>query len=78
MPEQSKSGRSQDRSGVAGSQKHETSYKAKKMGTSAGEVRSAVKAAGNSRDKVEGKLGERKGPKEQALPPRKCRPAKEF
>ena len=63
MPEQSKRGRSHDRAKVAGGQKHETSYEAKKTGTSAAEVRTAVKAAGNSRGKVEEKLGERKGPK---------------
>ena len=63
MSEQSKRGRSQDRAKVAGGQKHETSYEAKKTGASASEVRTAVKQVGNSRGKVEGKLGERKGPK---------------
>ena len=63
MTEQSKRGRSQDRAKVAGGQKHETSYEAKKTGSSPAQVRSAVKQAGNSRAKVETKLGERKGPK---------------
>jgi hypothetical protein len=56
MPEQSKRGRSQDRGKVAGGQKHETAYEARKTDTSAGEVREAVKAVGNSRQKVEGEL----------------------
>ena len=55
MP-QSKSGRSQDRAKVAGGQKHETRYEAKKTGTSAGEVRQAVRKAGNGRVKVEAEL----------------------
>ena len=63
MTEQSKRGRLQDRAKVAGSQRHETSYEAKKTGASPAEVRTAVKQVGNSRTKVEGKLGERKGPK---------------
>ena len=49
-------GRAQDRAKVAGGQKHETAYEAKKTGTSSGEVRKAVKAVGNSRAKVEGEL----------------------
>ena len=56
-------GRVQDRSKVAGGQKHETSYEAKKTGTSPSEVRTAVKQVGNSRSKVEEKLGDRKDPK---------------
>jgi hypothetical protein len=56
MPEQAKRGRAQDRARVAGGQKHETSYEAKKTGTSSGEVRQAVKTAGNSRRKVEAEL----------------------
>ena len=63
MSEQSTRGRAQDRASVAGGQKHETSYEAKKAGTSPKDVRSAVKAVGNSRRKVELQLGERKGPK---------------
>ena len=56
MPEQSRRGRAQDRAKVAGGQKHETSYEASKTGTSAGEVRSAVKKVGNMRGKVEAEL----------------------
>jgi len=56
MP-QSKRGRSQDRAKVAGGQKHEVAYEAAKTGASPGEVRQAVKDAGNSRKKVEAKLG---------------------
>ena len=63
MATQSNRSRSQDRAKVAGGQKHETSYEAKKTGTTPGEVRAAVKQVGNSRSKVETKLGERKGPK---------------
>ena len=55
--------RSQDRAEVAGREKQETSYEAKKTGSSPAQVRSAVKQAGNSRAKVETKLGDRKGPK---------------
>ena len=46
-------GRAQDRSKVAGGQKHEVAYEAKKTGASAADVKSAVKSAGNSRKKVE-------------------------
>jgi hypothetical protein len=49
-------GRAQDRAKVAGGQKHEVSYEAKKTGASAAEVKEAVKSAGNSRKKVEKKL----------------------
>ena len=63
MSEQTTRGRSQDRAKVAGGQKHETSYEAKKTGSSPAQVRSAVKQAGNVRAKVETKLGERKGPR---------------
>ena len=63
MSEQTTRGRAQDRARVAGGQKHETSYEAKKTGASPQAVRSAVKAVGNSRRKVELQLGERKGPK---------------
>jgi hypothetical protein len=56
MAEQTKRGRAQDRANVAGGQKHETAYEAKKTGTSSGEVRPAVKTAGNSRRKVEAEL----------------------
>ena len=63
MATTSKQGRAQDRAKVAGGQKHETSYEAKKTGTTPSEVRTAVKQVGNSRSKVEEKLGDRKGPK---------------
>jgi hemerythrin superfamily protein len=56
MPGQSTRGRAQDRAKVAGGQEHETSYEAKKTGTSSIEVRSAVKKVGNSRGKVEAEL----------------------
>ena len=56
MPAQTNRGRSQDRGKVAGGQKHETAYEAKKTGTSSGEVRQAVRKTGNSRAKVEAKL----------------------
>ncbi len=46
-------GRAQDRSKVAGGQKHEVQYEAKKMGAKAADVKRAVKTEGNSRKKVE-------------------------
>jgi hypothetical protein len=49
-------GRAQDRSKVAGGQKYEVSYEAGKTGASAGDVKAAVKTAGNSRPKVEAAL----------------------
>jgi hypothetical protein len=52
----SKQGHAQDRAKVAGAQKHEPLYEAKKTDTSAGEVREAVKKVGNSRSKVEAEL----------------------
>ena len=59
--EQSRRGRFQDRAKDAGGQ-HE-SCEAKKTGASPAEIRTAVKQIGNSRTKVEGRLGECKGPK---------------
>ena len=53
-------GRSQDRRQVAGGQDHEVKYAADKAGVSKGEVKKAVKAAGNSRNKVEAELGSSK------------------
>ena len=50
-------GRAQDRAKVAGGQKHEVAYEAKKTGSSPGEVKQAVKSAGNSGKKVEAGLG---------------------
>lgn len=53
-------GRGQDRAKVAGGQEHEVRYEAKKTGSTAADVKAAVKEAGNSRAKVEDKLGSRK------------------
>jgi hypothetical protein len=50
-------GRKQDRARVAGGQKYEVSYEAKKTGRSASSVRKAVKKVGNSRKRVEKRLG---------------------
>jgi hypothetical protein len=50
-------GRKQDRSRVAGGQDYEVRYEAKKSGRSASAVKKAVKKVGNSRRKVERKLG---------------------
>ncbi|MBG9387718.1 DUF3606 domain-containing protein [Caenimonas aquaedulcis] len=49
-------GRAQDRRLVAGEQKHEVAYEAKKTGASAADVKRAVKSGGNSRKSVEKKL----------------------
>jgi hypothetical protein len=53
-------GRNQDRAKVAGGQDHEVKYEGAKTGASKNDVRAAVKDAGNSRAKVEGKLGKSK------------------
>jgi hypothetical protein len=45
-------GRAQDRARVAGGQKYEVAYEAKKTGKTAAAVRKAVKTSGNSRKKV--------------------------
>lgn len=50
-------GRKQDRARVAGGQKHEVGYEAKKTGRSASAVKKTVKKVGNSRKKVEKRLG---------------------
>ena len=50
-------GRAQDRAKVAGGQEHEVRYEAKKTGASAAQVKRAVQSEGNSRKKVEKKLG---------------------
>lgn len=50
-------GRAQDRAKVAGSQSHEVRYEANKTGKPAAAVKEAVKSVGNSRKKVEKKLG---------------------
>lgn len=52
-------GRSQDRAKVAAGQEHEVRYEAEKKGVSRGEVREAVKDAGNSRKKVEQRLDDK-------------------
>jgi hypothetical protein len=53
-------GRKQDRARVASGQKYEVAYEAKKTRKSALAVKKAVKKVGNSRKKIERKLG-RKG-----------------
>ena len=50
-------GRKQDRARVAGDQDYEVRYEAKKTGKSAASVKKAVKKVGNSRTKVERRLG---------------------
>lgn len=50
-------GRKQDRARVAGGQKFEVAYEAKKSGRSASAVKKAVKKVGNSRKRVEKRLG---------------------
>lgn len=50
-------GRNQDRARVAAGQDHEVRYESGKRGASKSEVKSAVKSVGNSRKKVENKLG---------------------
>jgi hypothetical protein len=52
-------GRNQDRAKVAGGQDHEVRYEASKTGASNDAVKSAVKSVGNSRKKVEDKLGKK-------------------
>jgi hypothetical protein len=50
-------GRKQDRARVAGGQKYEVSYEAKKTGRSASAVKKAIKKVGNVRKRVEKRLG---------------------
>ncbi len=50
-------GRSQDRKRVAGGQEYELRYEAKKTRQSKAAVKKAVKKVGNSRKKVERRLG---------------------
>jgi hypothetical protein len=50
-------GLKQDRARVASGQDYEVRYEAKKSGRSASAVKKAVKKVGNSRNKVERKLG---------------------
>ena len=54
-------GASQDRQKVAGGQEYEVRYESKKSGASTGQVKKAIKTAGNSRKKVEAKLGGKPG-----------------
>jgi hypothetical protein len=54
---QTSRGRKQDRARVAGGQRHEVSYEAKKTGKSGSSIKKAVKRVGNSRKKVERELG---------------------
>lgn len=49
--------RAQDRARVAGGQDHEVRYESAKTGQPKAAVKEAVKSAGNSRKKVENKLG---------------------
>ncbi len=53
---ESSRGRKQDRARVAGGQKYEVRYEAKKTGKSKKAVKRAVKKVGNSRKKVEREL----------------------
>jgi hypothetical protein len=53
---QTSRGRAQDRRLIAGGEKHEVSYEARKTAASAAEVKRAIKSVGNSRRKVEEKL----------------------
>ena len=50
-------GRKQDRSRVAGGQDYEVQYEARKSGRSASAVKKAVRRVGNTRKKVEKRLG---------------------
>ena len=50
-------GRKQDRAKVAGRQKYEVGYESEKTGRSASAVKKAVKKIGNSRKRVEKRLG---------------------
>jgi hypothetical protein len=67
-----RSSRSRDRKLVAGRQKHEVRYTAKKAGVKAKAVKKAIKRAGHSRTKVERVLsGVRKAVKRVAQAPKK-------
>jgi hypothetical protein len=50
-------GRKQDRARVAGGQRYEVRYEAKKTGRTKAAVKKAVKKVGNSRKRVEKRLG---------------------
>jgi len=53
-------GRKQDRARVSGKQDYEVRYEARKTGRSSAAVKKAVKKVGNSRKRVERKLGSKK------------------
>jgi Protein of unknown function (DUF3606) len=57
VKKQAARGRKQDHVRVAGKQRHEVSYESKKTGRPAAAVKKAVKKVGNSRKKVEKRLG---------------------
>lgn len=50
-------GRKQDRARVAGRQNYELRYESKRIGRSVAALKKAVKKAGNSRKRVEKRLG---------------------
>jgi uncharacterized protein DUF3606 len=50
-------GRKQDRARVAGGQNYELGYESKKTGRSAAAVKKAVKKVGNSRKRIDKRLG---------------------
>jgi hypothetical protein len=50
-------GRKQDRASVAGGEDYEVRYETKKTGRSASAVKKAVKKVGNTRKRVEKRLG---------------------
>ena len=56
-------GVAEDRNEVAGGQDYEVKYESQKTGTSGVNVKKAIKTAGNSRKKVEAKLGSGKAGK---------------
>ncbi len=56
---QTSRGRSQDRKKVAGGQDYEVQYEQKKTGASSKEIKKAIQSEGNSREKVEKKLGKK-------------------
>jgi hypothetical protein len=57
MPNKTTRGRSQDRSKIAGGQDYEVNYVKEKTGAGTKKVKQAIKDVGNSRKKVEKKLG---------------------
>lgn len=61
MPTKENRGRTQDRSRVAEGQEWEIAYMREKFKVSSQQVSGAIRAVGNSRDKVEEYLKSRKG-----------------